>query len=328
MIDSLTLWRRFLRADSGGGGGGVETDGGRRHPAHSRAPSSSSSSLTHRHTPSHISTTIREDAADTNVRDNRPPGLIRGTHRVFQGGGWAALPDSRPPVSSSLHEPRGLTGMAAAADPTCCATSLAEQQLPLQCHFSNSEKREFVEFVYELRVYSYQATGLNNWPCCLRQRDIVHAFMLAFHWDARASRESSVCGTQGLTDELHRWNYQFPRYLLPLDESPWECGRTRLGLALMIAKTPPPALFSQSWRGRRADVSEGERVFVFWSPEETSHITLNDESVSVSSVIERRVDVSIITICSSVRGCQLPSITHPSSSSSIFLNLDQREVLK
>ena len=35
--------------------------------------------------------------------------------------------------------------------------------------------------------------------------------MLAFHWGrTRASRESSVRGTQGLTDELHRWNYQFP----------------------------------------------------------------------------------------------------------------------
>lgn len=56
-------------------------------------------------------------------------------------------------------------------------------------------------------------------------------------------------------------------------------GRTRLGLAPMITRTPPPSLFNQSWRGCRADVSEGERVFVFWSPEETSHITVSQALV-------------------------------------------------
>ncbi|KAK1904562.1 putative protein FAM157C [Dissostichus eleginoides] len=49
----------------------------------------------------------------------------------------------------------------------------------------------------------------------------------------------------------------------------------QIGIGPDDHKDPPPPLFSQSWRGCRADVSEGERVFVFWSPEETSHITLD-----------------------------------------------------
>lgn len=52
-------------------------------------------------------------------------------------------------------------------------------------------------------------------------------------------------------------------------------GRTRLPLALMTRRAPRPPLFSQSWRSYRADVSEGERVFVFWSPEETRHISVS-----------------------------------------------------
>lgn len=49
----------------------------------------------------------------------------------------------------------------------------------------------------------------------------------------------------------------------------------QIGIGPDDRKDPPPRLFSQSWRGCRADVSEGESVFVFWSPEETTHITVS-----------------------------------------------------
>ncbi|CAJ1058519.1 FERM and PDZ domain-containing protein 1 [Xyrichtys novacula] len=54
-------------------------------------------------------------------------------------------------------------------------------------------------------------------------------------------------------------------------------------------KEPPPHLFSQSWRGCSADVSEGERVFVFWSPKETSHITINGGEGAIESLSRERL---------------------------------------
>lgn len=49
----------------------------------------------------------------------------------------------------------------------------------------------------------------------------------------------------------------------------------QIGIGPDDHKDPPPPLFSQSWRGCSADVSEGERVFVFWGPEETSYISVS-----------------------------------------------------
>ncbi|KAF1384652.1 hypothetical protein PFLUV_G00122420 [Perca fluviatilis] len=70
-----------------------------------------------------------------------------------------------------------------------------------------------------------------------------------------------------LGDSPHR----LPVRLSPPQTTRWP---HQIGIGPDDHKDPPPPLLSQSWRVHRADVSEGERVFVFWSPEETSHITI------------------------------------------------------
>ncbi|KAJ8015387.1 hypothetical protein DPEC_G00025600 [Dallia pectoralis] len=44
---------------------------------------------------------------------------------------------------------------------------------------------------------------------------------------------------------------------------------------------PPPPLFGQSRWGSGADVTEGERVFVFENPEEADHTTVSDRQTEL-----------------------------------------------
>ncbi|KAG7517812.1 hypothetical protein JOB18_016830 [Solea senegalensis] len=105
--------------------------------------------------------------------------------------------------------------------------------------------------------------------------------------------------------------------LLPLSPPHTTRWPHQFGIGPDDHKDPPPPLFSQSWRGCRADVSEGKRVFVFWSPEETSNITHTTYFIS-------KLQCNVNVACQLVYSCRLPSATLPSSSMSVFLKLDKQ----
>lgn len=78
---------------------------------------------------------------------------------------------------------------------------------------------------------------------------------------------------------------------------------------------PPPPFFRQSWRGCGADVSEGERVFVFWSPEETTHITVSHKLRAVISSRDARFLEHVKKSCVAV-----PTTNQKNVIFKIFLN--------